>query len=133
MSTKEEYCKVCGSQATESHHIVKRSEVKALIKCEINQIYLCTECHRGTYGVHGREGHKLDIKMKLDMQNKLELIFDKEVFTREEIRQALNISERATESLCKLMKCDKGVFNRLEVIRVCMGGKLLESEVTNEL
>jgi hypothetical protein len=131
MSAKDEYCQVCGSQATESHHIVKRSEVKALIKCEINQAFLCTECHRGTYGVHGKEGHKLDIKLKLEMQNKLELIFDKEWFTREDIRQALKISERATDNLFKLMKSDKGMFNRLEIVRICMGGRLIESESDN--
>lgn len=128
MGAKEEYCEVCGAQATESHHIVKRSEVKALIKCEMNQVYLCTECHRGTYGVHGKHGHKLDKKLKLNFQNKLELIFDKELFTREEIRQALNVSERATDSLCKLMKSNKCMFNRLEIIRACLGGKTIESE-----
>jgi hypothetical protein len=125
------YCKVCGSNnLVESHHIIKRSQAPVLIKCEINQIDLCYEHHKGTYGVHGKCGHKLDQRLKLEFQNKLELLLDKQYLTKEDIRQALNITLKATDRLCKTLNCNKGVFAREEVLRACMGGKLiLESEV----
>lgn len=127
MSAQDEYCEVCGKQAEELHHIVFRSQCQALINCTLNHTYLCSYHHRNSKaGVHFNKG--MDKKLKLRLQNKLELIFDKEYFTREEIQQALRISKRATDSLCKLMKSDKGIFNRLEIIRVSMGGKLIVVE-----
>ena len=27
-------------------------------------VYLCPECHRGTYGVHGKNGHDIDLDLK---------------------------------------------------------------------
>ena len=47
------YCKVCGNPYTELHHIMFRSEVKALEHCKLNLVNLCVEHHKGTYGVHG--------------------------------------------------------------------------------
>lgn len=127
MSAQDEYCEVCGRPAEEEHHIVFRSQCQALINCTLNHAYLCSYHHRNSkVGVHFNKG--LDKKLKLRLQNKLELIFDKEYFTREEIQQALKISNRATDSLCKLMKCEKGIFNRLEIIRVSMGGKIIVVE-----
>lgn len=127
MVAYEEFCEVCGRAAEEEHHIVFRSQCQALINCELNHTYLCSYHHRNSkVGVHFNKD--LDKKLKLRLQNKLELIFDKEYFTREEIGQALKISKRATDSLCKLMKSEKGMFNRFEIIRVSMGGKLIVVE-----
>ena len=30
---------------------------------------LCSGCHRGTYGVHGMYGRKLDLMLKVSLQN----------------------------------------------------------------
>lgn len=129
MSAQDEYCFVCKRQAEELHHIIHRSSVKALINCKLNHVCLCQECHRGTFGVHGKKGNGLDKLLKLNLQEKLELLFDKECFTKEDVQATLKISDRAADSLCKLMKSDKGMFNRLEIIRTCLGGKLiLENE-----
>lgn len=52
----------------EAHHIIKgRGKRKA---CETGQstIMLCYEHHRGTYGVHGKQGHELDMRLKLQLQ-----------------------------------------------------------------
>lgn len=27
-------------------------------------VYLCADCHRGTYGVHGKYGHEVDMDLK---------------------------------------------------------------------
>jgi 5-methylcytosine-specific restriction endonuclease McrA len=60
-------CEVCGKYGgsdLELHHILRR-KVPATVE---NTIMLCVECHRGTKGVHGRDGHILDLKLKLDLQ-----------------------------------------------------------------
>lgn len=114
----------------EEHHIIKRSQAKFLVNCELNQVYLCGNHHRGTKGVHGKEGHKLDKKIKLEYQQKLEFLLDKQYFTREELKDILKINENSINSLCKLLKPIKGVFARLDILIALCGGKLIEeSEV----
>lgn len=115
----------CGLIAREKHHIVFRSQVKQLENCKLNHIYLCAECHRGTNGVHGKNGHELDRKLKLQFQNKLEFLFSKEYLTKKDIKEILGIKDNAVDSLCKLMKQEKGMFIREDVIRACMGGKII--------
>jgi hypothetical protein len=118
---EEKYCVICAKAYSEEHHIIFRSKARFLVNCDLNKIFLCEEHHRGKQGVHAKNGHTLDKKLKSDFEEKLNLLFDKDNFTREEIRKTLNISDRATDSLCKLLKCQKGVFSRVDIIRACMG------------
>lgn len=118
------HCYVCGNPNVELHHICFRSQSKQLTNCVLNHVYLCPEHHRGNFGPHGRDGHELDLKLKLEFQNKLELLFDKEYFTEEEVRETLGISDRATKRLLKTLKRKNNMFERLDIIRSCMGGKL---------
>ncbi|MDP4147584.1 MAG: hypothetical protein Q8936_24475, partial [Bacillota bacterium] len=71
-----EYCEICLEddiyRLGELHHIMFRSECKPLENCKLNHIHLCASHHRGTNGVHGKNGHSLDRKLKLKFQNKLE-------------------------------------------------------------
>lgn len=113
------------SYIVEEHHIIFRSQNKQLVNCNLNKIYLCYEHHRGTYGVHGSKGAKLDRELKLRLQNKLEILWDKHYLTYEDIQQVLQINDKALMRLCKALKMEKGVFNREEVIRSVMGGKLI--------
>ena len=120
-------CYVCGNPNVELHHICFRSKVPSLTNCVLNHVYLCPEHHRGTYSPHGKYGHELDIKLKLEFQNKLEILFDKEYLTEEEIKQTLGISDRALKRLLKTLKKEKdGTYNRTSVIISCMGGRLYE-------
>lgn len=76
---------------------------------------------------------ELDRKIKLRFQNELELLFLKNEFTREQIGQALEINNKATDKLCKLIKQHNGMFTRDEIITACMGGQRVEeSEVNDE-
>lgn len=118
------HCYVCGNPNVELHHICFRSQSKQLTNCVLNHVYLCPEHHRGNFGPHGRDGHELDLKLKLEFQNKLELLFDKEYFTEEEVRETLGISDRATKRLLKTLKRKNNMFERLDIIRSCMGGRL---------
>ena len=120
-------CYVCGNPNVELHHICFRSKVPSLTNCVLNHVYLCPEHHRGTCSPHGKYGHELDIKLKLEFQNKLEILFDKEYLTEEEIKQTLGISDRALKRLLKTLKKEKnGTYNRTSVIISCMGGRLYE-------
>ena len=55
-------CAVCGGRASEMHHVTKRSAAKSLIHCDLIQVPLCAECHRGKNGVH--HNRELDLKLK---------------------------------------------------------------------
>lgn len=58
-------CEVCRRSGNlELHHILRR-KVPATID---NSIMLCPNCHRGRYGIHGMDGHKLDLKLKMQVQ-----------------------------------------------------------------
>ena len=53
------------------HHAIHgRGKRKQLERPE-GKYDLCWDCHMGTYGVHGRDGHALDMKIKRDYQSKL--------------------------------------------------------------
>lgn len=71
--TYEDYCIVCGTGFAELHEIFfgKNSQLSKRYGC---QVRLCFEHHRGTYGVHGKNGHELDKGLKqkgqLDFENR---------------------------------------------------------------
>lgn len=115
-------CAVCGGVGTELHHIILRSHCRALIHCDKNLIALCPRCHRGKNGVH--QNRELDLKLKLEFQNELEMLFDKEYLTEEIINDVLRISDSALRSLLKPLKREKEGYRRLDVIRECCGGRL---------
>lgn len=119
------YCKVCGNPYTESHHVVFRSEVKSLECCKLNLVNLCIEHHKGTYGVHGSKGAALNRKLKLEFQNTLEELLDKQYLTKEEINKVLQINDKALNRLLKRLSLQKGKYIKEDVIRACMGGKLI--------
>lgn len=119
------YCKVCGNPYTELHHIMFRSEVKALEHCKLNLVSLCVEHHKGTYGVHGSKGATLNRKLKLEFQNKLEELLDKQYLTREEINNILQIDDKALNRLLKRFSIQDYKYIKEDIIRACMGGKLI--------
>lgn len=119
------WCKVCGNPYTELHHIVFRSEVKALEHCKLNLVNLCVEHHKGTYGVHGSKGAALNRKLKLEFQNKLEELLDKQYLTREEINNILQVDEKALNRLLKRLSLQNDKYIKEDVIRAIMGGKLI--------
>ena len=64
-------CEICGSNyLIQEHHIVSGRGKRKQHENEHSVIFLCWNCHHGTYGVHGREGHKLDIQLKRELQEK---------------------------------------------------------------
>ena len=118
-------CKICGNPYVELHHIVYRSENKNLENCKLNFVHLCQEHHRGTFGVHGSKGAALNRKLKLEFQNKLEILWDKQYLTKEDIKEVLQISDKALNRLLKTFSLQKDKYVREEVIRACMSGKMI--------
>lgn len=48
----------------EEHHIFFGVANRKLAEKDGLKVWLCPECHRGTHGVHGKEGHTLDMFIK---------------------------------------------------------------------
>ena len=65
-----ENCVICGSSNIELHHIIKGRGKRTKHENKYSVIPLCYECHRGTRGVHGRDGRKLDLYLKKQLQKK---------------------------------------------------------------
>ena len=119
-------CELCKLRpASEIHHIIYRSHCKALIKSNLNLISVCQQCHAKIH--RGKESKELNKKLRLQFQNKLEILFDKQYLTEEEINDVLKISQTALKGLLKTLTVYKGnLFKREDVIKACMGGKIIE-------
>lgn len=63
----------------EEHHIFFGTANRKVSEKNGLKVWLTAEEHRGTYGVHGKFGRNLDLKLKQDAQRKYE-----ENHTREE-------------------------------------------------
>ena len=95
-------CELCKLRpASEIHHIIYRSHCKALIKSDINLIPLCQTCHTKVH--RGKESKELNHKLRLQFQNKLEILLDKEYLTEKEINDVLKISQTALKGLLKTL------------------------------
>lgn len=57
-------CLICGSWNIEDHHIFFGQANRKLSEKYGLKVWLCPTHHRGTIGVHGRDGHKLDMQLK---------------------------------------------------------------------
>lgn len=118
-------CSLCKiNPASDIHHIIYRSHVKALVKCDLNLIPLCQACHSEVH--RGKKSKELNIKLRLEFQNKLEILFDKEYLTESEINEVLKISQTALRGLLKPLKQYKEGIKREDIIRACCGGRVIE-------
>ena len=78
--SNEQRCFVCGRRGClEKHHCLHGSSRKKADDDGL-WVYLCENCHRGTQGVHGRDGHDLDQELKELAQSRWEETYG----TREE-------------------------------------------------
>lgn len=74
-------CYVCGKKQTEIHHIYFGSNRRISDKYGFT-VRLCPEHHRGTNGVHGMNGHSLDMRLKMEQQEQYELNKSREDFIK---------------------------------------------------
>lgn len=67
ISYKKE-CYVCGTTNNlHLHHVMFGRNRKKADEDGLT-VYLCREHHEGTKGVHGKNGHELDIRLKRDAE-----------------------------------------------------------------
>lgn len=65
----ERKCLICGTTWNlERHHVFFGTPSRRLSEKHGLWVYLCLKHHRGDYGVHGKYGHRLDLKLKQDAQ-----------------------------------------------------------------
>lgn len=80
-------CWICGRyegmrDLLEQHHMIHGIANRALSDKYGLWVYLCPKCHRGTDGVHGKNGHRRDMTLKCVAQR----TFEEKVGSREEFR-----------------------------------------------
>lgn len=76
LDTKKGVCYVCDRTTnTELHHIFYGRKYRRIADEEGMVVYLCPACHRGTDGVHGKNGHALDYTLKEMAQEEWERLF----------------------------------------------------------
>lgn len=65
----EKECYVCKTRVMlHSHHIYFGNPYRKISEKYGMKVWLCLDHHEGTYGVHGKHGHELDMKLKKDGQ-----------------------------------------------------------------
>ena len=82
IQTDMNICFICGGRASERHHALygkfrRKSEMYGLV------VGLCPACHRGTEGVHGRDGAKVNLFIKKAAQRAFEREYSHETFMAE--------------------------------------------------
>lgn len=73
-------CYICGNPNTEVHHIFYGTANRMIADKYRYVIPLCYEHHRGTHGVHGKDGKTLDTFLKGTAQKH----FEANIGTRED-------------------------------------------------
>lgn len=62
-------CELCmGNYMVQKHHIIKGKGKRKQCETEYSVINLCWHCHHGDYGVHGKHGKKLDLLLKIRLE-----------------------------------------------------------------
>lgn len=70
---REKRCYITGKRGVlEKHHIYFGIGMRQISEQYGFWVYLTAEQHRGTDGVHGKEGHALDLRLKQDCQRRFE-------------------------------------------------------------
>lgn len=117
-------CEICNADA-DIHHIVHRSE--GGFDIELNYKYLCPSHHRGKYGPH--QSKEVDLRYKLDLQNKLYYILQKDYYSFKELALELDIPKNTLKRMTKNLKLYKEGYKKSEVILKIMGGHFYSEEM----
>lgn len=75
-------CIVCGSWNVEDHHIYFGVAKRKLSEEYGLKVWLCPTHHRGTQGVHGKSGNKLNMELKQLGQKAFEWNHTREEFIK---------------------------------------------------
>lgn len=79
----EKRCYITGATMNlEKHHIYYGSKMRSMSDRNGFWVWLIPELHRGAKGVHGRDGHVLDMFLKRECQKAFEKEYSRELFMR---------------------------------------------------
>lgn len=78
-------CEVCGNIGEHLHHIIHGNGKRKQCENEHSVMLLCYRCHMGTFGVHGKYGRELDLKLKLRLQE----LYKKQGYKEADIRKLM--------------------------------------------
>lgn len=109
-------CEVCGKRADE-HHIVHKSQ--GGMDFPLNIMYLCQEHHRGKNGPH--KNKTTDLKYKLQMQEKLGNLLNREYYREQELSTLLQMNNGKVRKLLKTIKLYKEGYRASDIIFKLMG------------
>jgi len=73
-------CIICHNSNIEEHHVFFGTANRKLSEKYGLKVYLCPEHHRGTRGIHGRDGKTLDTYLKELAQTRFEQKENRERF-----------------------------------------------------
>lgn len=69
MTDDLKHCYYCGTdENVELHHVIHGKIGRKLATQYHLLIGCCSECHRGKYGIHGKYGYEMDLKLKYEAQ-----------------------------------------------------------------
>lgn len=120
------YCKLCGStQNIQAHHIVSRKQQPALINCKLNLVNLCANCHVLAPNAVHKNGFKQLKELRLEKQREYYKLFELKYYPKDVIKELLGIKQKEVDMLLKSSKNVAGFYERDDIIRACMGGKLM--------
>ena len=118
-------CHECGIVGyCENHHIIFKSQAKHMKTIGINQVFLCMEHHRGKFGVHHNK--KLDLKLKQQLQTRLQTVFINEFYTRYELQTTLECNDIDLDLILKKLSIYKLGYSSEQLVRRLMGGRLYD-------
>lgn len=115
-------CEVKGCTCRgQRHHIVFKS--KGGLDIDLNYKYLCAEHHNmGKRSPH--MSREVDIEYKIELQRKYYELFHEARYTIEEIARLLGCRKKTLERCFKTVKDYAGMYEKEDVIRALMGGRL---------
>lgn len=71
LERSEGLCENCGGNyMVQLHHRIGGKGKRVECETEQSVIALCWYCHHGDYGIHGRFGRELDLKLKKELEQK---------------------------------------------------------------
>lgn len=117
-------CCNCGKYGyIEWHHIILRSQATYMKNIKINLIELCQDCHRNApHAVH--RNRQMDLKLKQQLQAKLQTMFTNEFYSKEKIQEKLECTEKETDAICKKLSLFKEGYSKEKLVSRLMGGRL---------
>lgn len=115
-------CEVEGCNcAGQKHHIVFRSQRG--LDIELNYKYLCIIHHScGKAAVHNNR--EFDLAIKRELQDWYYFLFQAEYYTIEEIANIIEYKKNRLEKRMKAVSHRAGQYQKEDIIRFLMGGRL---------